>query len=61
MKRYDLRLVSIDMQTVVSVGSPSVSMCSLLGKKLSMIVGCDTHSVLSCVSGVCTFDTRGIW
>ena len=56
MKRCDLCLVRIDTQTV-SVSSPSTSSIVLFTwKKVYMVLGCDAHSVLSCVSGlrVCT-------
>ena len=49
MKRCDLRFVRIDTQTVVSVSSPSVF---TTWKKVCMVLDCDAHSVLSCVSGL---------
>ena len=54
---FDLRLVRIDTQNVVSVSSSIASSIVLsTGKKLCMVLGCDAYSVLFCVSGllVCT-------
>ena len=53
-------LVRIDTQTVVSVSSSNVSSIVLsTWKNVCMVLGCDAHRVLSCVSGlrVCTCTT----
>ena len=57
MKRCDVRLARIDTQIVVSVSSPSASSIILsTWKKVCMLMGCDAHSVLPCVSEllICT-------
>ena len=56
MKHRDLCLVRFDTQTV-SVSSPSTSSIVLFTwNKVCMVLGCDAHTMLSCVSGfrVCT-------
>ena len=51
MKRCDLCLVRIDTQTVVSVSSPSASsIVPSTWKKVCIVLGYDTYSVLSYVS-----------
>ena len=52
-KRCDLRLVRIDTYTVVSVSSPNASSIVIsTWIKVCMVLACNAHSVLSCVSGL---------